>query len=138
LTRSDVCCKTLSGRGSTRSRAGPVAQRTLNIGRRTIRRWIAEGETNRDVDVADIGYTARFEWQSKLDAYKPLIEEQLSQYPELTAVTLYAEVHAAGYTGGMSRLRALVRRTRPKVIVDPVVRYGTRCGRTSCVAGQPG
>jgi transposase len=102
-----------------------VLARRLKIGRRTIQRWIAASETDRDVDIADIRYTPRPERPGKLDAYKLLIEERLGQYPELTAVRLYAEIAAAGYTGGMSQLRAFVRRTRPQVIVDPVVRYET-------------
>jgi transposase len=72
-----------------------------------------------------VHYTPRPHKPRKLDTYKPLIEERLGQYPELTAVRLYSEIHAAGYTGGMSQLRAFVRRTRPQVIVDPVVRYET-------------
>ena len=102
-----------------------VLARRLKIGRRTIQRWIAKGETHRDVDIADVHYTPRPQKPGKLDTYKPLIEERLSQYPELTAVRLYSEIHATGYTGGMSQLRAFVRRTRPQVIVDPVVRYET-------------
>lgn len=102
-----------------------VLARRLQIGRRTIQRWIAKGETDRDVDIADVRYTARPERAGKLDAYKPLIEERLGQYPELTAVRLYREIHAAGYAGGMSQLRAFVRRTRPQVIADPIVRFET-------------
>lgn len=102
-----------------------VLARRLKIGRRTIHRWIADGETDRDVDIANIRYTARPERPGKLDAYKPLIEERLTQYPELTAVRLFTEISSAGYTGGMSQLRALIRRTRPQAIVDPVVRFET-------------
>jgi len=105
-----------------------VLARRLKIGRRTIQRWIAAGETDRDVNIADIRYTPRPERPGKLDAYKPLIEERLTQYPELSAVRLYAEVHAAGYTGGMSQLRAFIRRTRPASMVEPAVRFETAPG----------
>jgi transposase len=102
-----------------------VLARRLKIGRRTIQRWIAAGETDRDVDIADVRYTARPQKQGKLDTYKPLIEERLNQYPELTAVRLFAEITAAGYSGGMSQLRAFVRHTRPRPIADPLVRFET-------------
>lgn len=102
-----------------------VLARRLRIGRRTIQRWIAKGETDRDVDIADVRYTPRPERPGKLGAYTALIEDRLEAYPELTAVRLFAEISAAGYTGGMSQLRAFVRRTRPQAIVDPVVRFET-------------
>lgn len=110
-----------------------VLARRLRIGRRTIHRWIAEGDTERDVDIADVRYTARPERPGKLDSYKPLIEERLTQYPELTAVRLYTEIHAAGYTGGVSQLRAFIRRTRPKPLLDPIVRFETPPGHQAQV-----
>lgn len=110
-----------------------VLARRLKIGRRTIQRWIAAGQTDRDVDIADVRYTARPERPAKLDAYKELIEERLREYPELTAVRLYGEIAAAGYTGGMSQLRAFVRCTRPQAIVDPVVRFETPPGHQAQV-----
>ncbi|HEV2593437.1 MAG TPA: IS21 family transposase [Gaiellaceae bacterium] len=102
-----------------------VLARRLKIGRRTIQRWIAKGETDRDVDIAGVRYTSRPERPGKLDPYKALIEERLNQYPELTAVRLSAEITAAGYTGGMSQLRAFVRQIRPTPLADPVVRFET-------------
>ncbi len=102
-----------------------VLARRLKIGRRTIQRWIAAGETDRDVDIADVRYTARPQKPGKLDSYKPLVEERLARYPELTAVRLFAEIQAAGYRGGMSQLNAFVRCTRPRPIADPLVRFET-------------
>ena len=105
-----------------------VLARRLRIGRRTIQRWIAAGETDRDVDIADIRYTPRPNRPGKLDPYKPLIEERLTQYPELSAVRLYTEIHAAGYAGGMSQLRAFIRHTRPTPMAEPAVRFETAPG----------
>ncbi len=47
---------------------------------------------------------------TKLDPYHPLIQEQLTTYPELSAVRLFAECRAAGYPGGYSQVKALVAR----------------------------
>jgi transposase len=59
---------------------------TLQVDRRTIHRWVAAGDWDRDPTT--IRYGPRAAVPTKLDPYKPLIEERLTTYPELTAVRL--------------------------------------------------
>jgi transposase len=48
-------------------------------------------------------------------------------------VRLFDEVRAAGYTGGVSQLRAYVARVRPRPEPDPVVRFETPAGHQAQV-----
>ena len=75
----------------------------LRCNRRTIQRWVAAGTLDRDP--TGVCYGPRPPVPTRLDPYKPLIEERLSTYPELTAVPLFEEVRAA----------PPLRRTRPQL-----------------------
>lgn len=68
---------------------------------------------------------------TKLDPYKAIIIERLDVYPELTAVRLFKEVHAAGYPGSLTQLKVFVRQVRPRP--EPVVRFETPPGRQAQV-----
>ena len=70
---------------------------------------------------------------TKLDAYKPIIEARLAAYPELSAVRLLDEIRAAGYVGGYSQLKAFVRRVRPMLPAERVIRFETPPGRQAQV-----
>src|SRR5438128_457249 len=72
----------------------------VGLSRRTLYRWLAQGKLDGDLDATTVRYPAR---RTKLDPYKPLIEERLTTYPELTAVRLFDEVQAAGYAGRLTR-----------------------------------
>lgn len=96
----------------------------LGMSERTIRRWIAAGELERDLDEPP-RYKPRPPVAKKLDAYKGIILERLHDYPELSAVRLLEEVRAAGYAGGYSQLRDYVRSVRPQPAEEPVVRFET-------------
>src|SRR5207302_8821386 len=85
--------------------------------RRTIQRWVAAGEVERDPATARYG--PRSPVPTKLEAYKPLIRERLATYPELTAVRLFDEVRAAGYAGSLTQLKGFVRQVRPRPAPEP-------------------
>jgi transposase len=70
---------------------------------------------------------------TKLDPYKPLIRERLTTYPELTAVRLFDEVRAAGYTGSLTQLKVFVRQIRPRPEPEPLVRFETPPGHQAQV-----
>ena len=101
--------------------------RRLGINERTIRRWIAAGEIDRDLDEPP-RYTPRPPRPTKLDPYREIVRTRLADYPELSAVRLFDEVRAAGYTGGYGQVRDFVRQVRPKPAPDPVVRFETPPG----------
>lgn len=113
----------------------PIARlaKRLRIGRRTIHRLIATGQLERDMDVGRVEYKPRPPVVRKLDAYKPVIEERLRQYPLLSSVRLLEEIRAGGYTGGYTQVKEFVRSVRPREVAEPVVRFETPPGRQAQV-----
>lgn len=103
----------------------------LGISRQTIYRWIRAGELERDVTEARYG--PRPPVPTKLDPYKPLIHERLTEFPDLTAVRLFEEAKAAGYEGGYTQLKTYAREVRPRPPADPVVRFETAPGQQAQV-----
>jgi transposase len=107
--------------------------RQVGVNRRTINRWISEGLLDRDVETGEVPRPVRRARPSKLTPYKPLIHTRLESYPELTAVRLFDELKAAGYTGGITRLRDYVAQVRPRPAPEPLVRFETEPGHQAQV-----
>jgi len=107
--------------------------RQLGVSRDTIHRWIRSGDLDRDLEHEPVRYRPRPATATKLDAYTAIIETRLATYPELSAVRLFDEIRAAGYTGGYSQLKAFVRRVRPVPAPTPGVRFETPAGRQAQV-----
>jgi transposase len=105
-----------------------IAER-LGIDRRTIQRWIAAGQLEREVDSGVLPRPERRRLQApKLAPYHAIIRTRLEHFPELSSVRLFDEIRAAGYTGGYTQLKEFVRRSRPQTPADPVVRFETEPG----------
>lgn len=106
----------------------------LGVSRRVLYDWIAAGEPDRlvaaDGAPAPRRYAPR---RTKLDAFTALVDARLASYPELSAVRLYEECKAAGYAGSLTQLKAYVRRVRPRVEPEPVVRFETAPGHQAQV-----
>jgi transposase len=98
----------------------------LGCHRRTIQRWIAAGDLDRDPREARYGPRAPV--PTKLDPHKTLIRTRLDTYPLLTAVRLFEEVRAGGYTGSLTQLKAFVRQVRPVPEPEPPNRFETEPG----------
>lgn len=107
--------------------------RQLGINRRTISRWIATGQLDREVDTGQVPHPVRQTGPSKLDPYKPIIEQRLATYPELSGVRLMEEIRAAGYSGGISQLRAFLQSARPRELPETVIRFETEPGQQAQV-----
>ncbi len=105
-----------------------IAKR-VGVSRRTLYHWLATGKLDRAVN-APVRYPPR---PTKLDPYKAIIIERLDVYPELTAVRLFEEVHAAGYPGSLTQLKVFVRQVRPRPEPEPVVRFETPPGQQAQV-----
>lgn len=101
--------------------------RKFGISRDTIYRWIRDGDLDRDLDdkALPVQYGPRPPVPTKLDAFKPIIQERLRAFPELSSVRLLEEIQAAGYAGGYTQLKEYVRRVRPRPEPEPVVRFET-------------
>lgn len=104
----------------------------LGIGRRTIHRWIASGELDRELDDDAVRYKKRPALTRKLDRYKGIIHTRLDAFPSLSSVRLYDELQAAGYEGGYTQVKEYVRQVRPPT-VEPVVRFETLPGHQAQV-----
>ena len=96
----------------------------LGISRRTIHRWVKGGDLDRTLNEAP-RYGPRSAVAQKLDAYKPVIGTRLAEYPKLSAVRLFGEVKAAGYTGGYTRVKDYVRQVRPRPPEEALIRFET-------------
>ena len=107
-----------------------IAQR-LGVSRRVVHHWIATGQLTRDLDTAPPRhYPPR---RTLLSPYEAIITTRLATYPELSAVRLFDEVRAAGYSGGITQVREYVVRVRPRPEPEPVVRYETAPGHQAQV-----
>lgn len=107
--------------------------RQLGISRRTVYRWIASGQLDRELDDGAVQYGPRARRVSKLDPYKGVIDARLAEWPELSAVRLFDEVRAAGYAGGYDQVKRYVREVRPGVPEEPVQRFETPPGHQAQV-----
>jgi transposase len=105
--------------------------RLLDMSRDTIYRMIRTGDLDRDP--LEVRYGPRAPVPSKLDAFKPIIEARLQEFPELSSVRLFEEIRAAGFTGSLTRLRVFVRTIRPQPAAAPVVRFETEPARQAQV-----
>lgn len=100
----------------------------FGISRRTVYHWITTGQLDRDLDSREVRYRPRPPVKTLLDPYKGIIQARLESFPQLTAQRLFEELRAAGYPGAYTRLKEHVRRVRPEVPVEPVVRFETPPG----------
>lgn len=107
-----------------------IAER-LGVSRRVVHHWIKTGQLERDLDAPP--RRAQRPRATKLDRYAPIIAERLTAYPELSAVRLFDEVRAAGYTGSVTQVRAHVARVRPRPEPEPLVRFETPAGHQAQV-----
>jgi transposase len=102
--------------------------RELGVSRRTVYHWLEGGQLDRDLDNAPVQYTPRPAVACKIDAFRPIIDTRLAEFPKLTATRLFDEIRAAGYVGGYTQIKEYVRRARPAPLPDPVVRFETPPG----------
>ena len=64
---------------------------------------------------------------SKLDAFKPYIEQRLSRF-DLPATTLYDEVRERGYAGRLTTVKDFVREVKAKAVREIIARFETDPG----------
>ena len=108
--------------------------RRFGVSRRTVGRWIASGDLDRDFSAGERIYAPRPRPAHKLDPYREMISAVLADLPKLSARRVFEDVRKAGYTGCYERVRAYVREVRPRPPDDPVVRFETPPG----LQGQAG
>lgn len=102
--------------------------REHGVSRRTVYYWLETGQLDRDLDNAPVRYASRPVVACKIDAFRPIIDARVAEFPKLTATRLLDEIRAAGYAGGYTQVKEYVRRVRPAPVPDPVVRFETPPG----------
>jgi transposase len=107
--------------------------RELGVSRRTLYNWIGAGQLDRELDEAPVRYAPRPPKVCKINQFRSIIDTRLAEFPRLTSTRLFAEIRAAGYTGGYTQLKEYVRRVRPAPPLDPVVRFETPPGQQAQV-----
>lgn len=107
--------------------------RELGVSRRTVYHWIEGDQLDRELDNAAVQYTARPAVPCKVDAFRPIIDTRLAEFPKLTATRLFDEIRTAGYAGGYTQVKEYVRAVRPAPVPDPVVRFETPPGHQAQV-----
>jgi transposase len=102
--------------------------RLVGCDRRTLSRWLAAGDLDRDLNQPP-RYGPRPPRGSKLDPYKDILRQRLTDYPALSSVRLLEEIQAAGYAGSYSRVRDYARTVRPRPAPEPPNRFETPPGK---------
>jgi transposase len=97
--------------------------RELALARNTVSRVLHEIEAQR----AGTASTP-LKRPSRLDPYRPVIEELLGRYPDLTAVRLLEELRQRGFDGGDTIVRRRLAESRPRAAPTPVIRFETSPG----------
>ena len=100
--------------------------RQLGVSRRLIYHWIETGQLDHDVSAP--ASRRRLQRPTILDGFTAIITTRLARYPELSAMRLYEELRAAGYSGGITQVRDYVARVRPRPEPEPVIRFETSPG----------
>lgn len=89
------------------------------VDRKTVRKYVH----SRSLPVA----VPRAPKMSKIDDFKPFIVDRLKEYP-ISAIRLYYEIQARGYTGGYTVVKDFVREVKPSLGVPAVMRFETKPG----------
>lgn len=108
--------------------------RTFNISRNTVRRILREHSARRasEHDILPVRRTRK----SKLDAFSAQIIDLLEKYKNITAQRVFEELVKEGYDGGVSILRAHLRKIRV-VAKEPVIRFETGPGQQGQMDWSP-
>ena len=94
--------------------------RELGVSRRTVYHWLATGQLDRELDKAVVQYASRPAVACKIDAFRPIIDTRLAEFPKLTTTRLFDEIRAVGYEGGYTQVKEYVREVRPAPAPTPL------------------
>lgn len=108
--------------------------RRFGISRNTVRKILRDHADQRDKGHELL--TKKLRRASKLDSFEPVIKETLKQFPDITGQRLYEKLQENGYTGGISILRDLLEKLRPKQH-EPVIRFETPPGKQGQMDWSP-
>ncbi len=102
--------------------------RHFQMGRNRVRRILRKNESKRDEGHDILAVKKRAPRESKLTPYRPFIESELKEFPDITGVRLYEKLQDEGFDGGKTIVTDLLRKIRPRPKKEPVVRFETDPG----------
>ena len=105
---------------AAKGKSAYAISREIGVSKNTARKYMSQPATPHGLKGVKKG--------SKLDAYKPLLDEKMRQ-GIYNCVVLLEQLREAGYTGGMSILKDYVHQFRPAKSAPAVRRYETPSGK---------
>src|SRR5271157_5186419 len=91
----------------------PIA-RALHISRNTVREILADHNAGRSIEHSALEQPRTSKRPSKLDAFRPKIDELLRKYTDITSQRVFEILRGSGFDGGDTIVKDLLRRIRPK------------------------
>jgi len=93
--------------------------RALKISRNTVRQIVDEHQRARQSPHSALGMSSVLLRPSKLDRFRPEIDELLRLYPDITAQRVFECLREKDFDGGYTVVKDLLRRIRPKKAPQP-------------------
>jgi len=112
-------------------------RRHFSMGRNTIRRILRKNRRQRDTGHDALDRPRPVVRKSKLDAFKPMIQDLLKDYPDITGVRVCEELADSGFDGGRTIVMDYLRKIRPLPKKAPVVRFETEPARQGQMDWSP-
>ena len=88
--------------------------RALHISRNTVRQILSEHDAARQDEHSALPRPRTCTRPSKLDSFRPKVDELLRQYTDITAQRVFEILREGGFDGGETIVKDLVRRVRPQ------------------------
>ena len=93
--------------------------RALKMSRNTVRKILAAQGKARAKEHSALEKRPPQKRRSKLDAHRVKVDELLKEFPDITAQRVFEELKVAGFLGGYTGVKRLVRVVRPRPAVTP-------------------
>ena len=104
----------LSRKGASRR----AISRALKLSRNTVRSILSGHDASRS-EPHTVLPPAKATRPSKLDVFRPRIEELLATFPDITGQRVFEELRGGGFAGGYTGVKVLVKKLRPRPAVTP-------------------
>lgn len=111
--------------------------RHFSMSRNTIRRIIRKNRSQRDQGHDVLDKKKPVLRKSKLDSFRPQIQQLLEKHPDITGVRVHEELVTEGFDGGTTIVTDYLRRIRPQPKKEPVVRFETEPGQQGQMDWSP-
>lgn len=105
---------------------GRAIARALKISRNTVRQIVREHGDARQRPHSALPARRTVHRPSKLDSFRPKIDELFRVYPDITAQRVFEILREKGFDGGYTVVKDLVRRLRPKKPPTPSLETAPR------------